>query len=159
MIPEVQHSVLPLKIHRQRQRLPNPSIGKFPESIVEHDALSNAHPETLVEADFLHPALVISRCVESPVPVARIRFCPDIDQAYTKGFPGHGGITVNIEANGIEIVTTSIERDVLAPVVRVAAVFDVPALFKSSNLIRTTIEWWLQASGRTDPYHASSVQA
>ena len=129
------------------QRLPDPSIGKFPVPIIEHDASFNARPEPLVEADFLHPALVISRCVESIMPVARIRFCPDVDQAFAKGFPGHGGITIDIEADGIEIVTTSIERDVLAPVVRVAAVFDVPALFKSSNLIGTAIEWWNQRRG------------
>ena len=125
----VQRPVLPLEVHRQRQCLAHPSILEFIAAVDQRDNLSNADYSMPVTADFLHPPLLKGRCVERTVPVPRIRFIPDVDQAFTKRFSGDGCVAKDFEAYGIEVVTASVDWNIPAPIVRVPLIFDVSALF------------------------------
>ena len=142
------HDVLvgPFEVEGEPDRLAHPRILELLAPGVEVPAL-DARGRAVVQRLLLHPPVLDGGEIVGRRPEARGVFLVVVDRAGLERLEGDLPLAIIFEAQPVEIVLPEVDRQLGAPIVRVAREFDEPALLEGLDLVRTGAERRVERRG------------
>ena len=118
---EVEEVVVidPLEVEQVQDRLAHANIGEDRTARIEHQAL-HALGQSVRKILLGHAAFAQRRKIVGGLPASRIGFHAQIVKPFLEGFEMRVAVAIIVVADGIEIPEAAIDRQIAAPIIRIA---------------------------------------
>lgn len=113
----VDGAIGPREVEGQRQGFAHADVGQLRAAGVEDEGRLEAGLDFGVVLSHDQPAVGLRRDVVARAPLIGVGLDPVVDQPLAQGFPRHGRVAVELVADGVEVVPTSVDGQIAAPVV------------------------------------------